>query len=265
MTVALGSETDGKWQEVSLKELTAKYIAITVETPGANVGEIGLCDSNGNPMTVLQVANAEGEAGNTAGYMFDEQEYIPNEIIDPTFWVVDKYADAIGYYHYASINAFNTYTMFGLNWGTIPTFTLFGMDIAWGTVALVVICVGIVILQWRSRERRPFFDIAAFLVISVFMLMHGMHERYMIPACVCLIFAYIYSRDSVTLCFAAAFSVYALLNEMLTLYASSVVAPETPTLILSGIGVVMYLVYAVVTVRRLWSRKVLIKTPAMQG
>jgi Gpi18-like mannosyltransferase len=183
----------------------------------------------------------------------------------PVTWVVGKYADAIGYYHYASINAFNVYTLFGLNWGAVPTFTLFGQQIEWGMVALVLICVLIVILQWRSREQRRFFDLAAFLVISVFMLMHGMHERYMIPACVCLIFAYICSRDSVTLCFAAGFSIYALLNEMLTLYASSVVAPETPTRILSAIGVAMYAVYAVVTVRKLWSRKVLIKTPALQG
>ncbi len=183
----------------------------------------------------------------------------------PFNWVVDKYADAIGYYHYASINAFNVYTLAGLNWGAVPSFTLFGTDIAWGMVALVLICIGIVILQWRTRDQRRFFDLAAFLVISVFMLMHGMHERYMIPACVCLIFAYIYSRDPVTLCFAAGFSVYALLNEMLTLYAQSVVAPETPTRILSAAGVIMYVVYAVVTVRKLWSRKVLIKTPAMQG
>jgi len=183
----------------------------------------------------------------------------------PFDWVLKVYNDAIGYYHYATINAFNVYTLAGLNWGGIPKFTLFGLEIAWGTVALGLICVGIVILQWRSREQRRFFDLAAFLVISVFMLMHGMHERYMIPACVCLIFAYIYSRDPVTLCFAAGFSVYTLLNEMLTLYAQSVVAPEMPARILSAVGVAMYAVYAVVTVRKLWSRKVLIKTPAMQG
>lgn len=190
----------------------------------------------------------------------------------PLTWVIGKYMGTIQYYNYASINAFNVYTLFGLNWGAIPvmklfgyTFTILGEPLAWGTVVLVVICVLVAVLQWRTREQRRFFDLAAFLVISVFMLMHGMHERYMIPACVCLLFAYIDSRDAATLFFAAAFTIYALLNEMLTLYAPTVVAPVTPTFVLSAAGVGLYLVYAVVTVRKLWSKKVLIKTPAMLG
>lgn len=183
----------------------------------------------------------------------------------PLTWIVDKYAGTIGYYNYASINAFNVYTLLGLNWGQIPAFMLFGHKIAYGTVALALICAAVVILQWRTREQRRFFDIAAFLVISVFMLVQSMHERYMLAACICLIFAYIYSRDAAGLGFAAAFSIYALLNQMLTLYAETQVTPQMPTLILSGVGVALYVIYAAVTVRKLWSRKVLIKTPAMQG
>ena len=183
----------------------------------------------------------------------------------PITWIIGKYMGTIQYYNYASINAFNVYTLFGLNWGAIPVFTLFGLEIPWGTVMLGLICILIVILQWRSREQRRFFELSAFLVISVFMLVHGMHERYMIPACICLVFAYIDSREASTLFFAAAFSIYALLNEMLTLYAPTVMAPETPTFVLSAIGVAVYVVYAVMTVRKLWSKKVLIKTPAMLG
>ena len=183
----------------------------------------------------------------------------------PLTWIFGKYIGTIQYYNYASINAFNVYTLFGLNWGAVPGFVLFGQEIAWGTVALVLICVLTVILQWRTREQRRFFELAAFVVISVFMLMQSMHERYIIPACICLFFAYIESREASTLFFAAAFSIFALLNEMLTLYAPTVMAPETPTLVLSAVGVVLYLVFAGMTVRKLWSKKVLIKTPAMLG
>lgn len=183
----------------------------------------------------------------------------------PLTWIFSKFIGTIEYYNYASINAFNVYTLLGLNWGAIPTFTLFGTQIAWGTVALGLICILVVILQWRTREQRRFFELAAFVVISVFMLVQGMHERYMIPACICLVFAYIDSREASTLFFAAAFSIYALLNAMLTLYAPTVMAPETPTFILSAAGVALYVVYAVMTVRKLWSKKVLIKAPAMLG
>ena len=53
----------------------------------------------------------------------------------PVTWIIDKYASTIGYYNYASINAFNVYTLLGLNWGVIPSFTLLGYEIPYGLVA----------------------------------------------------------------------------------------------------------------------------------
>ena len=120
-------------------------------------------------------------------------------------------------------------------------------------------------MQWRSRERERLFDLAGFLIVSVFMLAHAMHDRYILPACLLLLFAFVYSRDGSTLFFAAAFSVTALLNQMVVLYADSVMTPELPTLLISGVNVALYIIYFMISVKKLASSGVLIKRPALNG
>ncbi|MDD5017955.1 MAG: glycosyltransferase family 39 protein [Eubacteriales bacterium] len=178
-------------------------------------------------------------------------------------WILKLYQGAVNFYPYASLNAFNLYALIGANWAdSFTPFLLLNYQ-TWGMIMILLICVVIVFLQWRTREQRPLFDLSGFLILSVFMLAHAMHERYILPACVCLIFAYVYSRDSTTLFFAAAFSISALFNQMVTLYADSVVTAPLPTLIFSAINMALYAVYAVITIRKLASGKVLIKSPAL--
>jgi dolichyl-phosphate-mannose-protein mannosyltransferase len=183
----------------------------------------------------------------------------------PAFWIVDKYAGTVGSYPYGTLNAFNLFALLGGNW-TPDTTTLLLYDYrTWGMIFLVIICAAVAFLQWKTRERRPYFDIAAFLIISLFMLMHMVHERYIVPACVLLIFAYVYSRDTSALVFAGAWSVSAMFNQLVVLYADSTAAPEGPLMVLSAINAALYAVYAALTVKKLLSRKVLIKSPALHG
>lgn len=183
----------------------------------------------------------------------------------PILWIVNKYASTVGSYPFATLNAFNLFALAGGNWKPdTETFLLYDYK-TWGMIFLVIICVAIVFLQWRTRETKPYFDLSAFLIISVFMLMHMVHERYIVPACVLLVFAYAYSRDTTTLVFAGAYSILALINQLVTLYADTTSAPETPLLIFSAVNVALYVVYAFITVRKLSSGKVLIKSPAMLG
>jgi Gpi18-like mannosyltransferase len=183
----------------------------------------------------------------------------------PALWIVNRYTSTMGSYPYGTLNAFNLFALFGGNWKPYEE-TLLILDFkTWGTIFLVLICVAVVFVQWRSRERRPYFDISAFLIISLFMLMHMVHERYIVPACVLLVFAYAYSRDLSTLIFTVLWSASALLNQIVVLYAQTSSAPETPLMALSAVNIVLYIVYAVITARKLSSGKVLIKSPAMLG
>ena len=187
-------------------------------------------------------------------------------------WIIGKYAAATQTYQYASLNAFNIYALMGSNFGELAPFilakvTLFGttLNISIGLIAIVVICALIIFLQWRSRNQRPLLDLSAFLILSVFMLVHAMHERYIIPVCVLLVFSYLYTRDLKTLVFAIAFTFTALLGQMFTLYSDSVVAPHMPTIIISAVNTALYIVYAILTIRKYAANKILIKTPAMHG
>ena len=122
-------------------------------------------------------------------------------------------------YPYASINAFNLFALTGANWQADNSPLWFLNYQTWGVIFIVLTCALVIFAQWRSRGQGRLFDVAAFLIISVFMLAHSMHDRYILPACVFLLFAYVYSRDGVCLFFAAAFSATALFNQMVVLYA----------------------------------------------
>lgn len=183
----------------------------------------------------------------------------------PYYWILEKYVGTVESYPYASINAFNLFALTGGNWVKYDTPLWFFSYQTWGIIFIVLICVLVVFLQWRSRDQGRLFDIAAFLLISVFMLAHAMHDRYILPACLFLLFAYVYSRDGTLLFFAAAFSATALLNQMVVLYADSVLPPELPTLLISGINVLLYMVYAFITFKKLAGSALLIKSPALNG
>lgn len=183
----------------------------------------------------------------------------------PITWIFQKYTGTIVSYPYATINAFNLFALTGGNWVNSATPFWFLNYQTWGIIFIVFICLMVVFLQWRSREQGRLFELAAFLVISVFMLAHSMHERYLLPACVFLLMAYVYTRDTYTLLFSAVFTVSALFNQMVVLYAKTTMTPELPTLIISGINVAVYVVYFLLTVKKLSSSRVLIKSPALNG
>jgi len=178
-------------------------------------------------------------------------------------WIIDKYAGTVNYYQYTSLNAFNLFALIGGNFADANQPFLFLDYTTWGWIFIGVVCAAVVILQWRSRERRPMFELGAFLILSVFMLAHAMHERYILPVGVLLTFAYVFSRDKAALLFAAAFSLTGLAGQMVTLYAEGVNVAPTPTTILSLINLALYIIYAAVTIKKLSSKKVLIKSPAM--
>jgi Gpi18-like mannosyltransferase len=168
-------------------------------------------------------------------------------------------------YQYATVNAFNLYGLVGANWVPADQNFLFMPYQYWGIIFIGLICVAVAIMQWRSRAQFAIFDVSAFLVISVYMLAHAMHERYMLPACAFLLLAYIFTRDMTTLTFAVAFSIIALFAQLLTLYADSVLVDKLPTMVLSAANMGLYLVYAVLTFKKLVSGTVLIKSPALNG
>jgi dolichyl-phosphate-mannose-protein mannosyltransferase len=180
-------------------------------------------------------------------------------------WIVDKYISATSTYSYWSLNASNLFALFSKNFVTSSEPFLGLSYQPWIFVSVGLICAAIIVLQWRSRNTKPLFDLAAFLIISIYMFVPAMHERYILPVCILLIFAFAYSKEKATLAFAGAFAITATLTQMFTLYSGSVVAPHVQTLVVSAANIALYLAYAVITCQKLGSSKFLIKAPAQSG
>lgn len=86
-------------------------------------------------------------------------------------------------YQYCSVNAYNFWTMIGLNWKP-ETSTYLGLTCkTWGTILVCLfVGVGIVLHYVNKRNKVGYFYLAAFSVITVFTFGMRMHERYLFIA-----------------------------------------------------------------------------------
>lgn len=127
--------------------------------------------------------------------------------------VIGQYTDTIESYPYASVNAYNIWTMFGLNWGSQEGSFLFFTYSQWGTFFIVLIVITAVIISLKSKkDPSKYFFIGAFIVISVFLFSVRMHERYMFPALALLLMTYIIKRKKEILVLYGLFSMAHFLN-----------------------------------------------------
>lgn len=104
-----------------------------------------------------------------------------------------QYFSTIGSYPYAAVNACNLWGLFGLNWVSQDN-TFLGIPYriyGWGAITVTVILVLCFSLR-RQRDREKYTLLAALLMASVFAFSVRMHERYLYPAVVLLLFCCIY-------------------------------------------------------------------------
>lgn len=112
-------------------------------------------------------------------------------------WFLEKLLGTATSYPYASIEAFNLFALLGGNWADVnQTPFLFSFKI-WGTI---LICLSVAFsaflyLKGRKREPHALTLSLAFLLTAIFMLGHYMHERYLFPALLLLLVAFIAYGD----------------------------------------------------------------------
>lgn len=106
--------------------------------------------------------------------------------------VFAQYTSTLSSYPYIAVNAFNLWGFFGLNWISQDTKLLFFTYEQWGTVIIIAITLLSAYFFFKNRRNSSrYFTTAAFLIISMFVFSVRMHERYLFPALVLLLFAYI--------------------------------------------------------------------------
>ncbi|MDD4312078.1 MAG: glycosyltransferase family 39 protein, partial [Eubacteriales bacterium] len=112
-------------------------------------------------------------------------------------WLIEKYSSTATSYHYVSIEAFNFGSLFGWNWKTADTLILwmpyykFGM----GMIILSVLFSSALYYFGRKKSHGALFLSAGLAVLLIFTFGHYMHERYMLPALLLILIAYLYYGD----------------------------------------------------------------------
>ena len=151
------------------------------------------------------------------------------------FWFVDRFMTASAHYDYATVEAYNYFAFCGANWKrageyippNVLTFKQFGTV----AILLAILCGFMTILRRRQAQKRldstlsedkGFLFLAASLIMAlIFTFGHYMHERYVVPILVMLLFAYAFYKDRRLLLIALLFTVTTFLNEMMAQYVVS--------------------------------------------
>ena len=111
--------------------------------------------------------------------------------------VLPQYTDTLASYPYASVNAYNFWAMIGLNWNTQNDMFLGITYATWGTIAIVVLTIisAVIFELLRRKNRTERYTLAgAFLITTTFHFSVRMHERYVYPVMLLLLFTAILSK-----------------------------------------------------------------------
>lgn len=133
-------------------------------------------------------------------------------------WIFKLFASTLGEYPYASVNAFNFFSLLGANF-TKDAGTLFVFSYhTWGLMAIVMITAFSWFLFIKGRSRVFASAVALLLIDGVFTFSTRMHERYLFPAVALSILTFIYLRDRRLLLLATGFSSTIYVNTHFVLY-----------------------------------------------
>ena len=107
--------------------------------------------------------------------------------------VWNQYFSTVESYPYASVNAYNFWTLAGLNWASQDG-TLMGIPYyAYGFGVIFAAVVIVILVGLKRREHMEKYPLlGAFLITTIFVFSVRMHERYLYPALLLTLLAYLY-------------------------------------------------------------------------
>ncbi len=170
---------------------------------------------------------------------------------------ISKFFDTLGSYEHVTVNAYNMWAMFGLNW-VDQTEKFLGISyVVFGYFFIVLIVVSSFILFIRLRKNPArIFVVGAFIIISMFVLSVRMHERYMYPGLVLLLFAFIRRPNNKTFFLYGLFSFVHFYNVGHVLLTYENFSWDDPTpIIIGALTVIIYIMFIYVLIRHYWFEK----------
>ena len=168
--------------------------------------------------------------------------------------LIELYTGTMDYYAYYTINAYNLWALFGLNWAALPENSVW---LQFG-VPLAVLLAGLLLL--KSKREEALFACPAVLMLTVYIFCVKMHERYLFPVLLSLLLTYVFTKDKRFLLSFAGTSFFHFLNVAYVLYLNNAyIEPTAPQILLLSLAQILMYVYTLYAVWRVFLAK---KAPA---
>lgn len=132
------------------------------------------------------------------------------------FLFLDVYLKGQGTYPYCTLNAYNVYGLFGLNWkeDTVGFPSLYSLSFV-----LIVLLIGFMIFAYIYAKRKSVWVMGFIFMNTLFMFMTRMHERYQFVVLIFILMAAIVHKNrGFFYCFAA-MSVITLVNQAIPMFS----------------------------------------------
>lgn len=104
--------------------------------------------------------------------------------------VISQYTETLASYPYATVNTFNLWGAFNLNWEPLTP----AMSAA-GNIFIAFIVAATAIIFFRSQDKSKYFFVAGFLFFATLTLSTKMHERYAFPCIVMILCAFVTTKN----------------------------------------------------------------------
>jgi len=163
---------------------------------------------------------------------------LPFALSQGAMWIFQLFSDTLAKYPYASVNAFNFFSLLGANYTRdISTLFLFSYH-SWGMIFIVMITIFSWLIYIKGNSRLFIAAAALLQIAGVFTFSSRIHERYLFPAVALSILAFIYLKDKRLLLLSAGFSATVYMNTHYILYWTSKgvhAAPYSPALVITSL------------------------------
>lgn len=173
---------------------------------------------------------------------------------DP-LWLIKLYFSTMGSYPYGSLNAPNLIALLNGLWAS-DTATFLGISYKLMGILGILFAIGYTTFLAIAKGTKKHLALyGALMILGIFTLGHHMHERYLFPALVCLILAYLYEEDHRLLHFFVYFSILQTLTMSLVLKQMYLYSTEVMPFILSSLQVLGYILFCIYSYRITSSKK----------
>lgn len=153
---------------------------------------------------------------------------LPFSLHQGPFWIIKLFTNTVGEYPYASVNAFNLFSLLGANF-TQDSTTLFIFSYhTWGMIFIVLVTAFTWFIYIKAGNSQFAFIAALIQIAGVFTLSSSMHERYLFPAAALSLLAFIYIKDKRLLWLSVGYSMTIFINTFAVLYGEYNGIQSTP-------------------------------------